>query len=222
MKNGLSLKEKQVLVELGKNARLSDRELASRLKTSQPTVTRIRTKLMENGFVDCFMILPRLDKMGLRFHAFTFVRTTNLSSSKKISSWGAEQPSVVFSAEGDGLRNHSVVLESVHEDYHEYVQLIRGLKEKFAGQWSDVTPFFTDVSSISKFYHWHALIEDRASKIKTEDIEKRVSNRERLRAALEKLPNPLERIPNPLRGRESKEDKESKTSSPEKELADEK
>ncbi len=222
MKNGLSLKEKQVLVELGKNARLSDRELASRLKTSQPTVTRIRTKLMDNGFVDRFMILPRLDKLGLRFHAFTFIRTTSLSSSKKISAWAAEQSCVVFASEGDGLHNHSVVLESVHEDYNEYAQMTRSLKEKFAGQWSDVTPFFTDIASISKFYHWHALIEDRASKIKTEDIEKRVSNRERLRAALEKIPNPLERIPNPLRGREMKDEKEGKSVLSEKELPEEK
>ncbi|MBM3282417.1 MAG: Lrp/AsnC family transcriptional regulator [Candidatus Diapherotrites archaeon] len=222
MKNGLSLKEKQVLIELGKNARLSDRELASRLKTSQPTVTRIRTKLMDNGFVDRFMILPRLDKLGLRFHAFTFVRTTSLAVSKKISAWGAEQSCVVFASEGDGLRNHSVVLESVHEDYHEYALMTRSLKEKFAGQWIDVSPFFTDVSSISKFYQWHSLIEDRASKIILENVEKRVSNRERLRAALEKIPNPLERIPNPLRGREGRDEKEGKTVSPDKETENEK
>ncbi len=195
MKNGLSHKEKQVLIELAKNARLSDRELASRLKTSQPTVTRIRTKLIDDGFVDRFMILPRLEKLGLNFHAFTFVRTNALSASKKIAQWGAEQPCVVFASEGDGIRNHSVVLESLHEDYSDYAQVVRSLKEKFAGQWLDVTPFFSDTQNISKYYHWHALIEDRANKIKTENGEKRVSNRERLRAALEKIPNPLKPKP---------------------------
>lgn len=211
MKNALSHKEKQVLIELAKNARLSDRELASRLKTSQPTVTRIRTKLMDEGFVERYMILPRLEKMGLHFHAFTFVRTSSLASSKKISAWAAELPCVVFSSEGDGIRNHSVVFESLHEDYGDYSRVVRTLKDKFAGQWSDVTPFFTDVESISKLYQWHALIEDRASKIITENGEKRVSNRERLRAALEKIPNPLERIQNPLKSRDGKND------SPEKE-----
>lgn len=191
MKNGLSHKEKKVLIELAKNARLSDRELASRLKTSQPTVTRIRTKLIDDGFVDRFMILPRLDRLGLKFHAFTFIRTASLASSKKIAQWAAEQPCVVFASEGDGIRNHSVVLESLHEDYGEYAQVVRSFKEKFAGQWTDVTPFFSDTQNISKFYHWHDLIEDRANKIKTENGEKHVSNRERLRAALEKIPNPL-------------------------------
>lgn len=220
MKNTLSHKEKQVLIELAKNARLSDRELASRLKTSQPTVTRIRTKLMDEGFVERFMILPRLEKMGLKFHAFTFIRTHALSSSKKISSWAAEQPCVVFASEGDGIRNHSVVFESLHEDYSEYASLVRTLKEKFAGQWNDVTPFFSDTHNISKYYLWHALIEDRANKIKTENGEKHVSNRERLRAALEKIPNPLERIQNPLRAREGKDSKDSKDSK--SDLVDEK
>lgn len=210
MRNTLSHKEKQVLIELAKNARLSDRELASRLKTSQPTVTRIRTRLMDDGFVDRFMILPRLEKLGLKFHAFTFVRTNAFASSKKMAAWASEQPCVVFSSEGDGIRNHSVVFESFHEDYADYSHVMRSFKEKFSGQWVDVTPFFSDVQNISKYYHWHPLIEDRVNKIKTELGEKRVSNRERLRAALEKFPNPLERISNPLRSRDGKELKEEK------------
>jgi hypothetical protein len=88
------------------------------------------------------------------------------------------------------------------------------LKEKFAGQWSDVTPFFSDTQNISKYYHWHALIEDRASKIKTENGEKHVSNRERLRAALERIPNPLDRIQNPLKSRETKVDSDEKEKNP--------
>jgi DNA-binding Lrp family transcriptional regulator len=38
-----------VFLELIKNSKGSDRDIAKRLKISQPTVTRIRTETRENG-----------------------------------------------------------------------------------------------------------------------------------------------------------------------------
>ena len=111
MKNALSSREKHVLLELSKNARLSDRELAAKLKTSQPTITRIRSRLWNEKFVDRFLILPNLEKFGLEFHVFSFVKVNTPGTLKKLVQWGNENPSVLFAGEGEGLHNHQFVLE---------------------------------------------------------------------------------------------------------------
>jgi len=43
--------EWKVLSELMKNSKLSDRELARKLGSSQPTVTRTRRRLEEKGYI---------------------------------------------------------------------------------------------------------------------------------------------------------------------------
>ena len=212
MKSALSSREKQVLIELAKNSRLSDRELASKLRTSQPTITRIRTKLMQEGFLDRVLMIPDVQKLGIHMHAFTFVRAHNPAAVKKMSQWANEQPVVLFASEGEGLQNHTFVLESMHSDFSEYTSFVKGFREKFAGQFSDVAPFLVDSKSISKFYHWHTLIEDRVSKLKTVEWgEKKLSRSERFKQALSTLPNPLGGIPNPLKRKELDESAEPKT-----------
>lgn len=195
MKNGLSSKEKQVLLELAKNARLSDRELASKLKTSQPTITRIRTKLWNEKFVDRFLILPNLQRFGLNFHAFTFVKVSHPSLLKKIIQWTSEQNTIVFAAEGEGVSNHHYMFESLHADYGEYHSFLKQFRTAFPGQASETSSFFIDAARVSKFYHWHSVLEDRLAGWKepllSAEEKHRVSNRDRLRQALEKFPNPL-------------------------------
>ncbi len=197
MKSVLSSREKQVLLELAKNARLSDRELAAKLKTSQPTITRIRTRLWNEKFVDRFLILPSLEKFGLQFHAFSFVKVNHPSVIRKLVAWANENQSVVFAGEGEGLHNHQFVIESLHANYGEYHAFARLLREKFPGQLSDVSSFFMDANSISKFYHWHSVLEHHLSKLKEmpEFPQKKVGRTERLRQALEKIPNPLKPKP---------------------------
>lgn len=192
MKNGLSSREKQVLLELSKNARLSDRELAAKLKTSQPTVTRIRSRLWNEKFVDRFLILPNLEKLGLEFHAMTFVRADSPSVLKRAAAWATENPSVLFAGEGEGLREYQFVMESLHANYTEYQAFIRNFREKFSSL-VETSSFFLDAGSISKYYHWHTVLEDRLAKVKDLPLpaEKRITNRDRLRQALEKIPNPL-------------------------------
>jgi DNA-binding Lrp family transcriptional regulator len=53
----------QILWELVKNSRRSDRELARILGISQPTVTRRRT-VLEKEVIDGYTAIPRWDKLG--------------------------------------------------------------------------------------------------------------------------------------------------------------
>ncbi|MEK6970526.1 MAG: Lrp/AsnC family transcriptional regulator, partial [archaeon] len=190
-------------LELAKNARLSDRELASKLKTSQPTITRLRSRMMEDKYIDRFVILPNLGKLGLNFWSVTTMRPSSTSSSRKILQWAHDSPPVLLAGEGDGPRMHSILIESIHADFSQYQEFIRDFKDKFAGQITDIHSFFMDSKDVTKFYHWHSVLENRLIQLKVEmDTEKKLSRGERFRQALEKIPNPLERIQNPLRPRE--------------------
>lgn len=56
--------ELKVLSELMKNSKISDRELAKTIGVSQPTVTRARTRLEKNGYIQeyqQYLILLNLD-----------------------------------------------------------------------------------------------------------------------------------------------------------------
>lgn len=213
MSSSLSSKERAVFLELSKNARLSDRELAQRLKTSQPTVTRIRSRLLQEQFIDRFMALPNLQKLGLHFQAITFIKAHSPATIKKIVQWAQENPSVVFVGEGEGIRMAQLMVHSLHGDFSEYTAFSKELKEKFAGQLMDVDSFYLDSKSISKFYHWHSVIEERLKKLKEfqEAQSKKLSRRERLSMALQGLSHLKERIPSmprvglPGAGKEAKE-----------------
>jgi len=63
----------RILFELIKGARRSDRELAKAVGTSQPTITRKRTKLEKEGFIKEYTVIPDLKKMGYEIIAFTFL-----------------------------------------------------------------------------------------------------------------------------------------------------
>lgn len=54
----------KLLSELLKDSKRSDRELAKVLGVSQPTVTRMRTKLVKEGMIRDWIVVPDFVKMG--------------------------------------------------------------------------------------------------------------------------------------------------------------
>ena len=66
--------EIKMLSELMKNSRRSDRELAKAVGTSQPTATRIRTKLEKEGYVKEYTAIPDFIKIGYTIMALTFLK----------------------------------------------------------------------------------------------------------------------------------------------------
>ncbi|MFH0970777.1 MAG: Lrp/AsnC family transcriptional regulator [Candidatus Diapherotrites archaeon] len=217
MKNTFSSREREILLALAKNARLSDRELASKLKTSQPTITRLRSRLMNEKYIDRFVILPNLAKLGLHFWVMTTIKPSSSSIVKKMVQWMQDAPSVLFATEGEGPGMHSVLMESIHADFAQYQSFIRDFREKFSGQIGDVHSFYSNVENVSKYYHWHGVLENRLLTIALVESAPKLSRSQRLRHALENIPNPLERISNPLRGKEKeppvvREGKEGKDS----------
>jgi len=64
----------QLLGELLKNSKRSDRELAKILGVSQPTVTRARNRLEQNGTIQDYTIIPNFKEMGFEILAINFAK----------------------------------------------------------------------------------------------------------------------------------------------------
>jgi DNA-binding Lrp family transcriptional regulator len=120
----------QLLWELVKNSRRSDRTLAKVLKCSQPTVTRRRAKLEEN-FITGYTAIPRWENIGFNIIAFTFVKTKikyakheeRKAAIQKAKEWFMKQPNVIFAIQGPGMEWDGICI-SLHKNYLDFTEFI--------------------------------------------------------------------------------------------------
>jgi DNA-binding Lrp family transcriptional regulator len=116
--------ERKMLAELVKNARRSDRELAKSIGTSQPTATRLRTKLEREGYIKEYCAIPDVTKIGYSILALTFLKLDLKLSQTELREFKnthfealSKNPFAVFLIKtGMGLGYDAVVL-SLHENY---------------------------------------------------------------------------------------------------------
>lgn len=121
----------QLLRELFKNSKRSDRELAEILGVSQPTITRTRHKLERQGMILDYTIVPDFRKIGFEILALTFVKMRpEILTSEKMEEaieYAAKFSNAIFSSTGEGLGMTGVII-SFHKnytDYHRNVNLLR-------------------------------------------------------------------------------------------------
>ena len=128
----------QLLRELLKDSKRSDRNLAKVLKVSQPTITRTRHRLEKNGMIQDYTIIPNFRKMGFEILALTFVkmRPEILSPDvmEQAKKYAAKFPNSIFASTGEGLGMTGVII-SFHKNYTEYHQKVNMLRV----DWKDLT-----------------------------------------------------------------------------------
>ena len=137
----------QILWELVKNSRRSDRELARILGISQPTVTRRRT-VLEKEVIDGYTAIPRWDKLGFEILAITFIKIRSSIASKKDYDatrkkgleWLTNQPNIIMAGgcHGQGVDSFMV---SIHKDYSDYDDYMRSYR-------LELGEFIDDVQSV--------------------------------------------------------------------------
>jgi DNA-binding Lrp family transcriptional regulator len=148
--NEMSDKEKEkidLLHELIKGSRRSDRELAKVLKISQPTITRKRTRLESEGYINEYTVIPNLVKMGYEIIAFTFLAFTEAKPEllAKAREWGRKQPNILFASDGEGLGMNSIIV-SVHRNYASFSRLITNMRQDWQANLKDVQSFILSVN----------------------------------------------------------------------------
>lgn len=131
----------QLLVELIKNCSRSDRKLAKVLGTSQPTVTRMRNKLVKEGFIQEFTVIPDFVKMGFEIVAVTLTKTKfDPKLTERFKKSVMEKPNIIFCAGCEGLGKNRICI-SFHKDYADYYDFITN----YMTEWSDVIESYETV-----------------------------------------------------------------------------
>lgn len=131
MKDG----ELKLIYELMKNSRRSDRDLAKAIGVSQPTVTRIRSKLEKEGYVSEYTMIPDFAKLGYTILGLTFVKLRKGFNSEEVDKvrkiarecLKANHYGLVTLERGMGLGYDGVII-SYHESYASYLELLDSLK----------------------------------------------------------------------------------------------
>lgn len=126
--------ELRLISELMKNSKRSDRDLAKVLNVSQPTVTRMRTRLEKEGYIQEYTMIPDFRKMGYEMVSITFTKLQDISSeelekTRKLARNMEKETALesIVIAKGLGC-NAEMVLVSFHESYGAYSEYMNMLK----------------------------------------------------------------------------------------------
>ncbi len=118
-----------LLYELMKNSKRSDRELAKVVKVSQPTITRMRKNLEKEEYIREYTIVPAVEKLGFEITALTFLSTsTRPKDVKEMQKWISESQKIFFSSLGEGLNGKTLLLVSVHRDFTDFSEFTREVR----------------------------------------------------------------------------------------------
>jgi len=143
-------KEKLVdlLYELMKSCKRSDRELARIIKVSQPTITRLRKNLENSGLIREYTVMPALERLGFEIVAFSFVWTSPLHETMKpIEDWVLENRRILFSSLGRGIEGKTFMIVSIHKDYTDFSQFGRELRSILGSKVVSVESFLISLKT---------------------------------------------------------------------------
>ena len=118
-----------LLYELMKNSKRSDRELAKVVRASQPTITRMRKNLEKLGYIREYTVIPSLEKLGFEIIALNFLSlSTTQELMKEIHKWVSKNPKILFSSSGEGLNGKTLLLVSIHKSFTDFSAFTRELR----------------------------------------------------------------------------------------------
>jgi DNA-binding Lrp family transcriptional regulator len=136
-----------LLLEYLKDSNISDRQIAKVLGVSQPTVSRMRSRLLEEGLVRHFSAIPDFAKMGYEIMAFSFVKFNMgqvMEVEEKAKEWAQSHPEIIFSSRAEGMGMDAITV-SLHKNYAEYKIFIMENKKKWGKFMAEVHYILVDV-----------------------------------------------------------------------------
>jgi len=117
-----------LLLEYLKDSKRSDRELAKVVGVSQPTVTRMRQRLVKEGMIKEFTIIPDFVKMGYEIMAISsFKSKTGKEVEERAIKVTMAKPNIIFASSGHGMGKNAVII-SLHKNYTDFSKFLRDLR----------------------------------------------------------------------------------------------
>ncbi|MGB9959884.1 MAG: Lrp/AsnC family transcriptional regulator [Candidatus Bathyarchaeales archaeon] len=132
-----------LLYELMKDSKRSDRELAKVVGVSQPTITRMRKTLEKQEYIREYTVMPALEKLGFEVLALNFVKANITPEFKE---WVSKNPKILFAGFGQGLDGNTLLLVSVHKNLTDFSQFTSEVEKLFG---SNISLFKSFLSSLN-------------------------------------------------------------------------
>jgi DNA-binding Lrp family transcriptional regulator len=150
--------ERKLLSELMKNSRRSDRQLAKAIGASQPTTTRLRSRLEKEGYIKEYTIIPRFSKLGYHILALTFIRLKMKVSDSELEKVKKQVPEnlakspfgITLLKTGMGLGYDAVII-SFHEDYTSYDNFRSNIKKTTVAEIIDLEVFLVSLDNENRY-----------------------------------------------------------------------
>jgi len=126
--------ELKLISELMKSSRRSDRELAKVIGVSQPTVSRMISRLQKEGVIREYTMIPDFNKLGYKILALTFVKLKKTLSQeefekvREVTKQKVMESSyaIVMLERGLGLGYDGVIM-AFYKDYSEHLEHVKVL-----------------------------------------------------------------------------------------------
>jgi DNA-binding Lrp family transcriptional regulator len=129
--------ELKLIAELMINSRRSDRELARAIGVSQPTVTRLRTKLEKERTIREYTAIPDFERLGYQIAAFTFLKLKTGISQERLEKERKRAteymknppPEIVLFERGLGGPYQAIEV-TFHRDYASFMRLKERVRQQ--------------------------------------------------------------------------------------------
>jgi len=135
--------EIELVCELIKNSRRSDRELAKLIGVSQPTITRTRTRLEREGVIH-YTGAADLRKLGYEMIAMTFGNWKHQQYSDtrvpQAKDFITTHPNIIFVSTGRGNNSDRVAI-SIHRNFSDYSMFMQEIRSQW-GDYMEITYSF--------------------------------------------------------------------------------
>ena len=161
--------DNQILSELMKHSRISDRQLAKKIGVSQPTVTRRRARL-EKEVIEGYTAIPRWKKLGYEILAFTFVKTIQTlgtrekyqDATKRGTEWLMKHPNIIMSGGCRGMNTNGFIV-SVHKSYSDLDNFLFEHKRDLGDMFTEIKTILVNLSGdqVLKPLHFKYLAETK-------------------------------------------------------------
>jgi len=122
-----------LLLEYLEDSNRTDRQMAKILGVSQPTVSRMRNRLLKEGLVKHFSAVPDFAKLGYEIMAFSFVKFNMeqvMEIEEKAKEWAQRHPEIIFSSRAEGMGMDAITV-SLHKNYAEFTNFLIENKNKW-------------------------------------------------------------------------------------------
>jgi len=143
-----------LLLELIKNSKRSDRDLAKILDVSQPTLTRMRKRLEREGYIIEYTAIPNMTKLGFEIIAFTFMNIDRFDAktgkldvalAEHAHKWVAHHSKIIFGAGGEGLEGKNCMMISIHRDFTDFTDFISDFRAQWAARIKNIDTFLVSL-----------------------------------------------------------------------------